>query len=69
MVLRAKSGRRDSDAKDRVLAEISAEPTKRLNVEIPASLHRRIKVASAASETTITEMVVFAIERHLSSTE
>jgi predicted HicB family RNase H-like nuclease len=69
MVLQAKTGRRDSDAKDRVLAEISAEPTKRLNVEIPASLHRRIKMASAAGDTTITEMVVDALERYLNAIE
>ena len=65
MVLNAKSGRRDSEAKDRVLAELSAEPTKRLNVEVPASLHRRLKVASATHETTITEIVLAALENHL----
>jgi predicted HicB family RNase H-like nuclease len=69
MVLHAKFDRRDSDAKGRVLAEISAEPTKRLNVEIPASLHRRIKMASAAGDTTITEMVVDALERYLNAIE
>lgn len=68
MVLGAKTERRDSDTKDKILAEVSAEPTKRLNVEVPASLHRRIKMASAASDTTITDMVVFAIEQHLDAT-
>ena len=69
MVLHAKFDRRDSDAKDRVLAEISAEPTKRLNVEIPACLHRRIKMASAAGDTTITEMVIASLERYLNAME
>ena len=69
MVLHAKTSRRDSDAKDRVIAEISAEPTKRLNVEILASLHRRIKMASAAGDTTITEMVVAALGTYLNAIE
>ena len=68
MVLQAKSGRRDSEAKDRVLAEVSAEPTKRLNVEIPASLHKRLKMASADRETTITEITIVALERYLDTT-
>lgn len=68
MVLHARSGRRDSEAKDRVLAEVSAEPTKRLNVEVAASLHRRLKVAAADRETTITDIVVVALEHYLDAT-
>lgn len=68
MVLNPKTRRRESDAKDRVLAEISAEPTKRLNVEVPASLHLRLKVESATRETTITEMVIVALEHFLDTT-
>lgn len=65
MVLHAKSNRRESDAKDKVLAEISSEPTRRMNVEVPASLHRRVKMASVASDTTITEIVIDALEVYL----
>lgn len=68
MVLHARSGRRDSETKDRVLAEVSAEPTKRLNVEVPASLHRRLKVAAADRETTITDIVLVALEHYLDAT-
>lgn len=68
MVLHARSGRRDSETKDRVLAEVSAEPTKRLNVEVPASLHRRVKRAAADRETTITDIVLVALEHHLDTT-
>ena len=69
MVLHARSNRRESDAKDRVLAEISSEPTRRMNVEVPASLHRRIKMASAAGDTTITEIVIDALEDYLRTVE
>ena len=68
MVLQARSGRRDSEAKERVLAEVAAEPTKRLNVEVPASLHRRLKMESANRETTITEITIAALEHYLDST-
>lgn len=68
MVLQARSGRRDSEAKERVLAEVAAEPTKRLNVEVPASLHRRLKLSAADRETTITEMVIVALENYLDAT-
>ena len=68
MVLNAKSRRRESEVKDRVLAELSAEPTKRLNVEVPASLHRRLKMESATRETTITDMVLVALEHFLDTT-
>lgn len=69
MVLGVRSNRRNSDTKDKVLAKVSTEPTKRLNVEVPASLHRRIKVASAAGDTTITEIVIDALEEYLHSVE
>ena len=68
MVLNARSRRRESEEKDKVLAELSAEPTKRLNVEVPASLHRRLKVESATRDTTITEMVLVALEHFLDNT-
>ena len=41
MTLQAKTTRRSSEIKEAELAEVTAEPTKRLNVEIPARLHRR----------------------------
>ena len=41
MTLQAKTTRRSSEIKEAALAEVTAEPTKRLNVEIPARLHRR----------------------------
>jgi len=40
MVLKAKSTRRDKDIKTKVLEDVSAEPLKRLNTEIPSGLHK-----------------------------
>ena len=65
MTLQAKTHRRDSETKEQVIAEVSAEPTRRLNVEIPTSLHRRIKMASVVNDTTIMDMVTDALEEYL----
>ena len=65
MILSARTNQRTSDSKDEAMAEVTAEPTKRLNVEIPASLHRRVKIAAVVSETTIVDLVTIALEEYL----
>ena len=65
MTLQAKTRRRESETKEQVIAEVSAEPTRRLNVEIPTTLHRRIKMASVIHDTTIMELVTDALEEYL----
>ena len=42
------------------LAEVAEEPTKRLNVEISAKLHRQIKMAAVVGDTTIVDIVTAA---------
>lgn len=61
MILSARTGQRTSDAKDEAMAEV----TKRLNVEIPATLRRRVNMAAAVGETTIVEIVTEALEEYL----
>ena len=65
MTLQAKTQRRESETKEQVIAEVSAEPTRRLNVEISTTLHRRIKMASVVNDTTIMELVTVALEDYL----
>lgn len=65
MVLSARTNQRTSEAKDEAMAKVVAEPTKRLNVEIPAILHRRVKMAAAVGETTIVDIVTVALEEYL----
>ena len=69
MVLSARTNQRTSEAKDEAMAEVVTEPTKRLNVEIPATLHRRVKMAAVVGETTIVEMVTHALEEYLDRAE
>ena len=69
MVLSARTNQRTSEAKDEAMATVVAEPTKRLNVEIPANLHRRVKMAAVVGETTIVELVTLALEEYLDQTD
>ena len=65
MTLQAKTTRRSSEIKEAALAEVTAEPTKRLNVEIPARLHRQVKTAAAVADTTIVDIVSAALTEYL----
>ena len=65
MTLQARTNRRTSDAKEEALAEVTEEPTKRLNVEISAKLHRRVKMAAVVGDTTIVEIVTEALTEYL----
>ena len=65
MTLQAKTKRRTSDAKKEALAEVTEEPTKRLNVEISARLHRQVKMAAVVGDTTIVEIVTEALADYL----
>lgn len=65
-MLRAKTTRRKSDAKDRVLDEVMREETTRLNAVVPLSLHRKIKIQAANEGRTITELVIAVLNEYLS---
>ncbi|MXX52876.1 MAG: hypothetical protein F4Z35_02700 [Dehalococcoidia bacterium] len=69
MVLSARTNQRTSEAKDEAMAEVVTEPTKRLNVEVPATLHRRVKMAAVIGETTIVDLVTLALEEYLDRAE
>ena len=69
MTLQAKTQRRESETKEQAIAEVSAEPTRRLNVEIPTTLHRRIKMASVMHDTTIMDLVTDALEEYLDKSQ
>ena len=44
---------------------MTEEPTKRLNVEISAKLHRQVKMAAVVGNTTIVEIVTGALTDYL----
>lgn len=65
MTLQARTNRRTSNAKEEALAEMTEEPTKRLNVEISATLHRQVKMAAVVGDTTIVDIVTEALTDYL----
>jgi hypothetical protein len=56
--LRAKTTRRQTEAKDRVLDEVMREETTRLNAIVPVSLHKAVKVQAAKEERSITDLLI-----------
>jgi len=65
MVLKAKSTRRDNETKAKVLEDVSSEPSKRLNTEIPARLHKEVKTRAAQEDISITDIVIKALNEYL----
>lgn len=45
--------------------DVAQEEITQLNVEIPTSLHRRLKVVSARRDVTMREVVITVLDRHL----
>lgn len=65
-MLRAKTTRRQTEAKDRVLDEVVREETTRLNAVVPVSLHKAVKVQAANEERSITDLLIEALNDYLS---
>lgn len=66
MALRAKVSRRNSDAKEAALDEATKEETKRLNLDVPISLHSQLKVQAAQEGRSMKELVMSALDQYLS---
>ncbi len=67
MSLRAKKNRRERQEKNDALVEATKEETTRLNAEIPISLHSQVKIQATKERTSITEIVIKALNDYLSS--
>ena len=67
MALEAKKDRRVTDEKNRVLNEVVQEDMKRLNVDIPVSLHTRLKMRAVREGTTIRELAKQMLLTYLES--
>ena len=67
MSLRAKKNRRERQEKNDALVEATKEETTRLNAEIPISLHSQVKIQATKERTSITEIVIKALNDYLSN--
>lgn len=66
MALQAKKTRRQRQEKEAALTEATKEETKRLNAEIPKTLHNKLKIFAAERETKITDVVISALNEYMS---
>jgi predicted HicB family RNase H-like nuclease len=65
-MLKPKTSRRESSGKSSALEEVVKEETTRLNAIIPESLHSRVKIRAVEERSSITEIVMKALNDYLS---
>lgn len=61
----AKRRSRVSKGKAAALADVSEEPTVRLNVNVPESLHREFKLAAMRERVGMSELVIGWMKRYV----
>ena len=66
MALQPKKTRRDRAEKTEAIEAASKEDTKRLNAEIPESLHSKVKIRAVEEGRNIVDLVVDALNEYLS---
>ncbi len=66
MALQPKKNRRERKEKTEAMQVASMEPTKRLNAEIPQSLHSQVKIQAVRENRKIVELVIDALREYLS---
>ena len=67
-MLKAKKTRRQHDNREEAIADVTKEETKRLNVDIPISLHNEIKIQAIkeGNGATISSIAIKALNEYLS---
>ena len=65
MTLHSRPGRRRGGRSDAFVEQASAEDVEQLHCQIPAGLHRQLRIRAAEEGTTMTKLVVAAIEGYL----
>lgn len=66
MALQPKKNRRERKEKTEAMQVASSEPTKRLNAEIPQSLHSQVKIQAVKENRKIVDVVIDALKEYLS---
>ena len=65
MPLKAKKNRRERSDKEQAIKEVQKSETRRLNIEIPVEMHRKLKLYAMDCDKNMTEIVLGLIDRHL----
>ena len=67
MTLRRRETRSEQERTSAFVEQAAAEETAQLHCEIPASLHRRLRILAIEENTTMKDLVVSAIQEFLGS--
>lgn len=65
MALQPKKNRRDRASKTEAIEAASKEDTKRLNAEIPVSLHSKVKIRAVEEGRNLVDIVIDALNEYL----
>ena len=67
MTLRRKDRGGEQERKSAFVEQASAEETAQLHCEIPARLHRRLRILAVEQDTSMKDLVITAIEEMLAA--
>ena len=67
MTLRRRESRSGADRTAAFVDQAAAEETAQLHCEIPASLHKRLRILAIEENTTMKDLVVSAVEQLLAA--
>ena len=66
MTLNSRPNRRREEQRETFVNQASAEETVQLHCLIPATMHRQLRILAAQEDTTVTRLVMSALEEYLS---
>ena len=64
MTLRSRPNRRQDERNDAFVEQVAAEDVQDLHCQIPADLHRRVRIEAAERNTKMTAVVIEALEAY-----
>ena len=62
MTLHSRPSRRNSEQRDAFVNQAAAAETSQLHCLIPADMHRKLRVKAALEDTSVTALVITAVE-------
>ena len=65
-MLKAKQKTRERQDKTAALKELSKDSTKRLNADVPITLHRKLKILATKQDKTVTDLLIEIVSEYLS---
>ena len=69
MTLHSRPSRRNSEQRDAFVNQAAAAETSQLHCLIPADMHRKLRVKAALEDTSVTALVITALQELLAGQE